>query len=237
MLNPLSPSSRRAIALYWLTCACVGCATGFFTQLASPAKHASPPRWLVVAAAAATLAPQPFYFLATARASARLRRFSVPGVTLFAVVNGVVETAIFDAVAMGGGALAAGSVGDSASARAAGAFTALSAYCAAIHALFWENVFPPHVPAPGTPAAKAMRVRGVCGGKRNEAMDRNPFFCNPTFPPVLPPQICLALFGPMTATWCALLLAGGGGKPAVVVAHVVADAAAATALRLAPPWG
>ena len=198
----------------------------------------------MVAAAAATLAPQPFYFFATARASARLRALSLPGVALFAVVNGILETAIFDAVAVGGGALAAGAVGNSASAaaRAAGGFTALSAYCGAIHALFWERVFPPHLPAPGTRAAKAMRVSGRWEVERWEVERRwlqhthALFFAPNLFLPF--PQICLALFGPMTATWCTLLLVdGGGGKRAVVVAHMVADAAAATALRLAPPWG
>lgn len=213
VFNPNHPHQpRHSIAAYWCVCAAVGLASGFFKGLAHPnPTHAPPPRWLLAAAAVATLAPQPFYFAATARASAEKRKLSLIGITLFAIVNGILETAAFDAAARAGAALTTAAAVDAAhhpAARAVAAFTTLSAYCGFIHALFWEHVFPPHLPAPGTREARAMRL-------------------------------CLALFGPMTATWCGLLLAGDGGRRAVVVAHVVADAAAATALRLQAPagWG
>ena len=167
---------------YWSVCAVLGSVTGFFAALARPPVH-PPPTPLLVAAVVATLAPQPFYWAAVAPASkAAGRRLSVPAIAAFAAVNALLETAAFDAAARAGVAVAAAVA--PAVPRALAAFTSLSAYCGLIHALFWESVFPLHLPAPGTRAAALMRV-------------------------------ALALFGPMTAAWCGLLLwqGGGGGVP------------------------
>ena len=192
------------MAAYWAACAALGSVTGFFTSLARVPR--SPPAPLVAAALAATLAPQPFYCAAVAPAAREAGRgFNVAAILSFAAVNAVLETAAFDAAARAG-VWAASSFAPAIPPALAG-FTALSLYCGFVHALFWEAVFPPHLPPPHTRRATLMRV-------------------------------ALALFGPMTAAWCALLLWGGGGGRGVVVGlHAVADAAAGAALRLEGPRG
>lgn len=203
-LSQPSPLLRLLIALYWALCTAVATHTGFFATVARPPSP-PPPRHLVSAATVATLAPQPLYFAAV---STRGRRLSPPTVAAFAAANGLLETAVFDAVArVGAAAVDAACVGGApAAARAGAAFAALAAYCGAIHALFWERAFPPHLPRQGTRQAACMRA-------------------------------CLALFVPMTAAWCGLLcLDRGRGVRTVVALHVLADAAAGAALRLRPPW-
>ena len=193
------------MAAYWAACAALGSATGFFTSLARTPRW--PPFPLVAAALAATLAPQPFYWAAVAPAAREAgRRVEVLAILSFTAVNAVLETATFDAAARAG-AWAASSFAPAIPPALAG-FTALSMYCGFIHALFWEAVFPPHLPPPHTRRATLMRV-------------------------------ALALFGPMTAAWCALLLwEGGVGRGVVVGLHAVADVAAGAALRLeGPGWG
>ena len=121
-----------------------------------PAMPLSPP-WALAAGAAAVAAPQFAYARACgARCAAARPARSWGAVATFAAVNGVLETFAFRAVLDAGAAVAAAAGGTPAVAAAAG-LTAFFAYCGFIHAAFWEPlVFPPHVPAPGSPDRPAM---------------------------------------------------------------------------------
>ena len=186
------------MALYWLACALLGWGGGYWAELAAPPAASRSPPWATGLGLLAAAAPQPFYFGAVGRASAAARPAprAWPAIAGFALANGLLESFAFRAVRDAGATV----VGGRGPAGAAAGLAALAAYCGAIHALFWERVFPPHLPRRGSPEAGAMRA-------------------------------ALALFLPMTAAFAALDLRS------LVAAHVVADAAAATALRLPPPWG
>jgi len=197
------------MAAYWAACAALAYHLGYWAELAAPVSPPPSPPWAVALGLLSAAAPQPFYFAAVGPAAAAARPVrSWAAVTLFALTNGLLESFAFRAVRDAGAAAAgrlvgAGAIPPAAAAttRALGGLAALVAYCGAVHALFWERVFPPHLPSRDDPAARA-------------AM-----------------RTALALFFPMTLAFAALDLR------AVVAAHALADAAAAAALRLPPPWG
>ena len=193
------------MALYWAACALVAWRAGYWAELASPPPARASPPWATLLGVLAAAVPQPFYFRAVGRASATARPArSWPGIALFACANGLLESFAFRAVRDAGAAAARvlappGRAPGGTTSFLAG-LAALSLYCGLIHALFWERVFPPHLPPPG--AASARRDM----------------------------HAALVLFLPMTAAFAALDLR------AMVAAHVFADAAAAAALQLPPPW-
>lgn len=142
------------MALYWAACAVVASTTGYWGALAASAPAPARAR---LAALAATLAAQAPYWGAVAGPSAATRRLDVVAIGVFAGVNALLETAAFAAAARAGAA-AASRLGPSPTLAAIASFTSLSAYCGAIHAGFWERVFPPHLPPRGSRGVRLMRV-------------------------------------------------------------------------------
>ena len=146
------------MAADWAACAALATACGYWTELKSPRSPSPSPPWALALGLLSAAAPQPFYFSAVGPAAAAARARSWPAVALFAGINGLLESFAFR-VSRDAGVWVAGALIPSPSPAAcfgAGLAT-LSLYCGAVHALFWERVFPPHLPVPGTPAARAMR--------------------------------------------------------------------------------
>ena len=102
------------MSLYWLACAAIALRTGYFgilinKEALSSLRSSFPSFKLVSFSLLATLAPQPLYFLAVSERAAEAR----PGgrdwgaIATFALVNSVLETAVFKLMVDLGAAAAA----------------------------------------------------------------------------------------------------------------------------------